>query len=61
MGYILNKIIVIWFSNPHHFVKMSKFVAGHVTSLISKLMNYLFLNTNLGLINFKENVEKMTW
>ena len=38
-----------FFSSPHHFVKMSKFVAGHVTSLIFKLMNYLFLKTNLAL------------
>ena len=49
VGYILNKIIVICFSNPRHFVKMSKFVAGHVTSVIFKIMNYLFLNTNLDL------------
>ena len=28
---------------------MSKFVAGHVTSVIFKIMNYLFLNTNLAL------------
>ena len=49
MGYVLNKITVIFFSSPHHFVKMSKFVAGQVTSLIFKLMNYLFLKTNLAL------------
>ena len=24
-GSYLNKVIVIWFSNPHHFLKMSKF------------------------------------
>jgi len=33
------------FSNPHYFLKMSNFVAGHVT----KIMNYPFLNTNFAL------------
>ena len=37
------------FQTLHYFVKMSKFVAGHITSVIFKLMNYLFLNTNLAL------------
>ena len=30
VGHLLNKIIVIWFSNPH-WLKMCKSVAGHVT------------------------------
>jgi len=30
-GRILGKII--WFSNPHHFLKKSKFVNGHVTQM----------------------------
>ena len=33
VGHILNRIIVIWFFNPHHFLKMSKFLAGHVTKM----------------------------
>ena len=33
VGHILNKIIVIWFVNPHHFLKTSKFVAGHMTKI----------------------------
>ena len=34
MGHILNKIIVILFSfKPAPFLKMSKFVAGHMTKM----------------------------
>ena len=33
VGHILNKIIVIWFFNPRHFLKTSKLVAGHVTKM----------------------------
>ena len=39
------------FQTPHHFLKMSKFVAGHVTKMwfSFKTMNYLFLNRNFSL------------
>ena len=33
VGHILNKIIVIWFFNPRHFLKTSKLVAGQVTKM----------------------------
>ena len=31
--HILNKIIAIYFPNLHHFLKMNKFVAGHMTKI----------------------------
>ena len=33
VGHILKQIRVIWFFKPQHFLKMSKFVAGHVTRM----------------------------
>ena len=33
VGHILDKMNVIWFSNPYHFLKMSNFVAAHVTKM----------------------------
>ena len=43
------------FSNPHLFLKMSKFVAGHVTKI-----RFLKMNTNFAL-KLQGNVEKMMW
>ena len=49
------------FSNPHHFLEMSKFVASHVTKMwFLKLWITSFWAQILHL-NFKENVEKMMW
>ena len=63
VGHILKKIviIVIGFSNPHHFLKMSKFVGGHVTKIWLLNLRITFFWTQILHLNFKENVEKMMW
>ena len=58
VGHILKKIIVIWFFKPapYHFLKMSKFLAGHVTKMwFLKLWITSFWTQALHL-NFKEDV-----
>ena len=59
VGHILNKRLMIWFSNPHHFLKMSKFVAGHVTKMWFLKLWITSFWTQILHLNFKENVEKM--
>ena len=57
VGHILNKIIVIGFSNMHHFLKVSKFVAGQVTKMWFWKLRITSFWTQILHLNFKENVE----
>ena len=60
LGHIL-KIKWFGFSNPHLFLKMSKFIAGHVIKMLFlKLWITSFL-TQILHVNFKETVKKMMW
>ena len=59
VGHILNKMIVI--SNPCHFLKMSKFAAGHLTKMWFLKLRITSFWTEILHLNFKEIVEKMMW
>ena len=61
VGHILNKIIVIWFLNPNHFLKINEFVNGHVTKMWFLKLWITSLWTQILHLNLKENVEKMMW
>ena len=61
VGHILNKIIVIWFFKPAPFLKMSKFVARHVTKLWFLKLGITSFRTQTLHLKFKGNVEKMMW
>ena len=61
VGHILNKIIVIWYFNPRHFLKTSKLVAGHVTKMwLLKLWITSFW-TQILHFNCEENVKRIIW
>ena len=60
-GSYLKQKIVIWFFNPHHFLKMSKFVAGHVTKMWFLKLGITSFRTQILHLKFKGNVEKMMW
>ena len=61
VGHVLNKKIVILFSNLHHFLKMSKSVVDHVTKMwfLKWWINSFW--TQIFLLNFKETAEKLMW
>ena len=61
VGHILNKIIVIWFVKPASFLKMSKFVAGHVIKMWFLKLGITSFWTQILHFKFKGNVEKIMW
>ena len=53
VGHISNKIMWFGFSNPHHFLKVSKFVAGHVTKMWLLKLSITSFWTQVLHLNFK--------